>query len=91
MLLSMLEQIEHGPPAAARFARDTVALYVDGIYDAHFSLAQIGKQLGRAYRKLGGAKAFGTALTEGQLTALEQAYSEAANRLEPHVAVTLGS
>ena len=40
-----IEQIEHGPRAAARFARANVALYIESVYDAHFSLAQIGKQL----------------------------------------------
>ncbi len=45
-----IEQIEHGSPAAARFARANVALYIESVYDAHFNLAQIGKQLRPATR-----------------------------------------
>jgi hypothetical protein len=84
-------QIEHGSPQAARFARANVALYIDSIYDANFGVAQIGKQLTRAYKKLGGAEAFGVALSQAEATALAATYSEARDRLVPHVAVKLGS
>ena len=50
---SSIEEIEHGPPAAARFARANVNLYIESIYDAHFSLAQVGKLMLAAYKTLG--------------------------------------
>jgi hypothetical protein len=86
-----IAQIEHGSPAAARFARANVALYIESVYDGHFSLAQIGKQLLAGYRKLGGPGAFGASLTSAEVEALALAYSEAGVRLHPHVGVKLGS
>jgi hypothetical protein len=86
-----IDQIERGPPPARRFARANVALYIEGIYDAHFSLAQIGKALLAGYRKLGGARAFAASLTQAEVDGLAQAYSEASDRLHPHVGVRLGS
>jgi hypothetical protein len=86
-----IDQIEHGPAVAARFARANVALYIESVYDGHFSLAQIGKQLVAAYRKLGGARVFGAALTQPEVDALAGTYSEARDRLHPHVGVRLGS
>jgi len=91
MLSSMAHEIEHGSPQAATFARANSPLYVDSIYDAHFSLAQIAKPLLLAYRKLGGPAVFGSALTQAEVDALAQTYSEASDRLQPHVAVKLGS
>jgi len=84
-------QVEHGSRAAARFARSNVALYIDSVYDGHFGLGQIGKQLLPAYKKLGGEEVFGVALTQAEANALAAFYSEANNRLEPHVVVKLGS
>jgi hypothetical protein len=86
-----IDQIEHGSPAAARFARANVALYIQSIYDAHFSLAQIGKHLTDGYRELGGPDAFGASLTQAEVDRLAQAYSEQADRLHPHPGVRLGS
>ena len=91
MIAASIAQIEHGSPAAARFARANVALYIDGIYDAHFGLGQIGKQLAPAYTKLGGSEVFGAALTQSEVDGLVQNYSEANDRLEPHVGVKLGA
>jgi hypothetical protein len=91
MVGATIYQIEHGPPPAARFAHANAALYIDSIYDAHFGLGQIGKQLQPAYERLGGEKVFGVALRQAEVNALVAAYSEAATRLEPHVAVKLGS
>ena len=68
-----------------------MALYIESVYDAHFGLAQIGKKLLAGYRKLGGQAAFGAALTQGEVDALADAYSEATDRLHPHVGVRLGS
>jgi hypothetical protein len=86
-----IDQIEHGSSAAARFARENVALYIDSIYDGHFTLAQIGKQLHDGYRRLGGPGAFGSALTQSEVDALTRTYSETSDRLHPHVGVKLGS
>jgi hypothetical protein len=88
---SSTQQIEHGSPAAARFARENVALYIESVYDGHFSLAQIGKKLSAGYEKLGGQAAFGRSLTQAEVEALARAYSEHADRLHPHVGVRLGS
>ncbi len=66
-------------------------MYIESIYDAHFTLAQIGKKLLAGYEKLGGASDFGTALTQAEVNALAGAYSEASDRLHPHVGVRLGS
>jgi hypothetical protein len=84
-------QIEHGSPASASFARANVALYIESIYDGHFDLAQIARKLPVAYRALGGAAAFGAALTQAEVDALAATYSEASDRLHPHPGVRLGS
>ncbi len=84
-------QIEHGSPAGARFARENVGLYIESVYDGHFDLAQIDKHLTDGYRQLGGPAAFGSTLTEAEVDALGDAYSEASVRLHPHVGVRLGS
>jgi hypothetical protein len=86
-----IEQLSHGNPAAARFARGNVALYIESVYDGHFDLAQIGKQLADGYTKLGGPAAFGAALTQSEVDALAAAYSQANDRLHPHVGVRLGT
>jgi hypothetical protein len=86
-----IDQIERGSPAGARFARENVGLYIESVYDGHFDLAQIGKHLSDGYRRLGGPSAFGRALTQGEVDALADAYSEANTRLHPHVGVRLGS
>jgi hypothetical protein len=86
-----IDQIEHGSPASARFARENVALYIESVYDGHFDLAQTGKKLTDGYRALGGPSAFGSALTQAEVDALAGAYSEATIRLHPHAGVRLGS
>ncbi len=90
-IVETIDAIEHGSPAGARFARENVAFYIDSVYDGHFSLAQIGKKLEDGYHKLGGQAAFGTALSQAEVNALANTYSEAAERLHPHVGVRFGS
>jgi hypothetical protein len=85
------KEIDSDPTVAARFARENVALYIDSVYDAHFGLAQIGKKLLPAYAKLGGERVFGEALTFAEAESIADVYSEAHDRLQPHVAVKLGS
>jgi hypothetical protein len=91
LLGAQLAQIASGSPAAARFASENAPLYIESIYDGHFTLAQIGKKLLAAYEKLGGANAFGESLTRTEVQALAGTYSEASDRLRPHVAVRIGS
>lgn len=83
-------QSERGS-SAARFARANVALYIESVYDGHFGLAQLGKQVRAGYEQLGGAAAFGSSLTDAEVKQLERSYSEANDRLHPHVGVRLGS
>jgi hypothetical protein len=91
LLDAIFSQIESASPANARFARKNAALYIESIYDAHFALAQVGKKLLAGYEKLGGSSGFGTALTQAEVNALAAGYSEASDRLHPHVGVRLGS
>jgi hypothetical protein len=85
------EQVDSGPAAAARFARENVALYIDSVYDGHFDAALVGKSLLAGYVKLGGARAFGATLTQAEVDALDRAYSPAGEQLHPHPGVKLGS
>jgi hypothetical protein len=91
MIGAAIDAIEHRNASAARFARANGALYVESVYDAHFTLAQIGRKLLSGYRQLGGASAFGNALAEDEVDALARLYSETSARLHPHVGVRLGS
>jgi hypothetical protein len=91
MISAAVEQSEHGPRAAASFARANVALYIESVYDAHFALEQIGKQIPIDYQRLGGAGAFGSSLTPSEVSALAQSYSEAHDLLKPRAQVRLGS
>jgi hypothetical protein len=91
LIAAAIDQIERGAPASVRFTRENVALYIESVYDGHFTLAQIGKQLLDGYRKLGGQAAFGATLTQEEVDALARTYSEASDRLHPHVAVRFGS
>ncbi len=86
-----LGEIEHGPPRAARFARETVALDIEGVYDAHYSIAEVGKQVASAYKALGGAPVLGGALGAGEVQQLTESYSRSRDRLLPHERVKLGS
>lgn len=75
----------------ASFARANSPLYIESVYDGHFSVAQIGKKLIEGYAKLGGPAAFGRTLTQAEVDRLASAYSEEAARLHPHPGVKLGS
>jgi hypothetical protein len=76
--------IPSATPVVASFERQSSALYIDAIYDAHFDLSLLGKSLLQGYERLGGPSAFGATLTQSQVTALASAYSIPAVRLEPH-------
>lgn len=91
MIEYAIARLERGDRVAMRFAHDNVALYIESVYDAHYGLAQLGKQLLAAYKALGGAEAFGSSLTEAEVRHLARAYSESRDRLHPHEGVRLGS
>ncbi len=91
MIAAALREVERGPPDAARFARANVGLYVEGVYDASFSIAEAGEAVLDAYRTLGEAPVFGTALTQQDVQELVDSYSRVRDRLEPHKRVKLGS
>lgn len=92
LILAAIRQDEYGPSPARKFTRENVNLYIESIYDAHFELAQIGKGLEDGYKKLGGPDEFhGGSLTQLQVQALAQVYSEPNMRLYPHVTAVLGS
>lgn len=76
--------LARGTPAVASFERGNSSLYIDAIYDGHFNLSLVGKDLTSAYEQLGGAQAFAAALTQSEIDALAVAYSIPAVRLEPH-------
>ncbi len=90
-MIAYAAQREHSGAGGARFARATVALYIESVYDAHFALAQIGKKVMAGWKKLGGAKAFGDALPEAEVQRLTSLYSEQSYRLYPHATVKLGT
>jgi hypothetical protein len=85
------QAVERGSPAAARFARANVALYIESVYDAHYGLGQIGKRLRAGYKALGGPAAFGASLSQADVDEVADTYSEANDRLRPHAGVRLGS
>lgn len=91
LLFASIAEIQSGTPTAAIFARANAPLYIESIFDANFTLAQIGKKLLAGYHNLGGPSMFGAALTKAEVDALAGAYSEANDRLHPHVGVRLGS
>ncbi len=86
-----IAEIEDGPRVARTFAEETVALYIESVYDGTFSLGQIGKKVTAAYEALGGASAFPGELSAEEVEVLAGVYSEATFRLEPHPGVKLGS
>jgi hypothetical protein len=91
MTRAAIETTERGPPTAAGFARANVALYIESLYDAHFALGQIDKNLLKGYRRLGGEAAFGASFTQREVDALAGAFSPATDQLQPHAGVRLGS
>lgn len=92
LILAAIRQDEYGPSPARKFTRENVNLYIEAVYDAHFELAQIGKDLEDGYKKLGGPEEFhGGSLTQAQVQALAKIYSEPNMRLYPHVKASLGS
>lgn len=69
--------------AHVRFLRTNASLYIGCVYDGHYNLSSIGEYLLNAYRGLGGAAAFGSALTQGEVEGLARFYSPTSARLQP--------
>lgn len=77
-------------PAAARFLRANVWLYISSVYDAHFNLAAIAKNLRRGFTELGGSAAFGGVLTPAEVERVADVYGPDGALLEPHPHLTIG-
>ena len=86
-----LAQIERGPARVASFARANAPIYIEGVYDAHYSIAETGRDVARGYETLGGAAMLGAVLGEREVRELEGSYTRAGDRLTPHERVKLGS
>lgn len=78
-----------GKAGATGFLRSNAPLYVYCVYDGHYDLSLVGRELAADYGKLGGGKEFGAALTPGEVGALGRAYSIAGIRLQPHPPASL--
>jgi hypothetical protein len=76
-------QLANASPSAVRFLRANANLYIGCVYDGHYNLSVIGEDLLNAYRRLGGATAFGAALRPAEVESLVRFYSPAAARLAP--------
>jgi hypothetical protein len=76
--------------AAARSAVqiESVAIYIQSVYDGHYDLSLIGKELLDGYEKLGGEAVF-KHLTLAEMEAMAHFYSPEAARLEPRPAANL--
>lgn len=77
--------LRHGPAAVASFERANAGLYINGIYDAHFEVSQIGEHVLSTYRRLGGPQEFGSSLTRAQVHSIYVTFSQQALRLTPHL------
>jgi hypothetical protein len=69
--------------AGVRFLRTNASLYIGCVYDGHYNLSSIGEYLSSAYRRLGGAASFGSALRQSEVEGLARFYSPANARLQP--------
>ncbi len=79
-------QLASASPAALHFLRTNASLYIGCVYDGHYNLSTIGEYLTAAYRRLGGAASFGSALPAGEVETLARFYSPANARLSPRPA-----
>jgi hypothetical protein len=70
-------------PAALRFIRNNASLYIGSVYDGHYNLSVVGERVREAYDELGGASAFGAALTPALVAQLAGFYSPRIVRLTP--------
>ena len=80
-----------GSRSASAFARANAPLYIEGIYDAQYSLGETSKSLLDAYKTLGGTKTLGAALSEAEVLQLARTYTRAQERLQARARVRLGS
>jgi hypothetical protein len=71
-------------PAAGAFLRANVDTYIISVYDGNFDLSLVGKMVEQAYKRLGGAKQFGSTLTPAEVARLARAYAPTVDKLRPH-------
>lgn len=70
-------------PAALRFIRNNASLYIGSVYDGNYNLSVVGERIREGYDQLGGASAFGAALTPALIAQLARFYSPRVVRLAP--------
>lgn len=90
MIQATVLSLRHGPASTARFREENLPVYIQSVYDAHYSLSLIGKDVKSGYEKLGGSEGFGAALTPIEVETIMRLYSPEVARLEPHTTEALG-
>jgi len=78
------EALRSGSPSRKQFARRTVGLYIDSVYNALFDLTTIGEKTLVSYERFGGGQVFGSALTPSQAQSIAKTFSPEADELKPH-------
>ncbi|HEY7892088.1 MAG TPA: hypothetical protein VIC05_07760 [Solirubrobacteraceae bacterium] len=89
LMTAAAERLNGSSPAANTYLRAASKLYISCVYDGHFDLAAIGKNLQHDYLTLGGPQVFGGSLPQAEVTSLTSFYSTQL-RLEPHSILPLG-
>jgi hypothetical protein len=83
LIAATTQGIGHGSASTTRFLRANAPLYIASIYDGHFDLASIGKNLHKAYLKLGESPGFSGSLHTDEVDKLASFYGDGL-RLRPH-------
>jgi hypothetical protein len=76
--------MRRGPRATEAFLRGNVNTYIISVYDGNFDLSLLGKELAKAYKRLGGKKEFGSSLTPQEVKEVAAAYAPGVEQLHPH-------
>jgi hypothetical protein len=76
--------VRSGPRATQAFLRGNVNTYIISAYDGNFDLSLLGKELVKAYKRLGAKKQFGSSLTPQEVKELAAAYAPRGEQLHPH-------
>jgi hypothetical protein len=83
LIVAAMQGIGHGSASTTRFLRADAPLYVASVYDGQFDLASIGKNLRKAYLKLGGSSGFSGSLRAYEVEKLATFYGDGL-KLKPH-------
>jgi len=83
LIAATMQGIGYGSASTIRFLRANAPLYIASVYDGHFDLASIGKNLRKAYLKLGGSPGFSGSLRAYEVDKLASFYGDGL-KLEPH-------